>query len=281
MSFAVLGLDTPLPPLRVTVTEEDVAIWARIHGDRADLYPAGTAPPYILYYPTQNLLNIETGGPDAFAPSAGGGSLARYALRHHGPVPIGKSLDITGEVIDKYVRRGLGYVVWRADVRDDHLLVQSHTKTWAFRIPADVAAEWPERAGGGDRPAQSPDEAPFGPLRYELTREAFSDFEGPNHPNDTTHTNIDLAKKAGFPNVRVQGGLVFGVLNRLLLEQFGDSFLKDGEIDVRFVQSAYAGEILLARGAAVTNAGGSRTCRVWAENDSGTTVAAGTAAIGG
>jgi acyl dehydratase len=266
----------------ITITREDVQRWTRIHGDDCSWYreqsPWGgpVAPGYILYYASQNLIPAAPdfrGRPnDAIA---GGGGLARYSAEFLAPLPIGRPIYLGAEVTDKYVRRGRGFVNWSMEASVDGNVLQRHWKSWTFSITPEEAARLPER-GGSDTPPEAKDtDERFGPLEVPITEAALSDFEGPGHPDDTTHTNVELAPAAGFPNVRAQGGLIYGLLYRLMRDRFGASFEAGGTLDARFVKSIYAGETLAVRGAIVDPAG--VTCRIRAENPAGEIIAVGNA----
>lgn len=268
----------------VTISPEDVERWTHIHGDACRWYrdasPWGdpVAPGYILYYASQNMIPLAPDLRDRVGGSvAGGGGLARYSAEFLAPVPVGKPIRIEGEVTDKYVRRGRGFVNWSIEALVDGEVIQRHWKSWSFSLTAEEAARLPERPGGGQPPIASDSDERLGPLDVAITEGQLADFEGPGHPNDTTHTNVELAKAAGFPNVRAQGGLIYGLLFRLMRDRFGAGFEAGGSLDARFVKSIYAGEVLRIQGAVVDRSDGTFICRIEGTNLSGDTVAVGSA----
>jgi acyl dehydratase len=269
----------PLATCRLTITDEDVERWTAIHDDRYPWYEdagarargASSAPPYILYYASQNLLrpirHFER------RPGEGGG-LARYEAEFLGPLPVGRELEISGAVLDKFRRRSTVRLTWETEARCEGRLLQRHRKTWARRIPPEEAASLPERPSDGRPPEAPADAESFGPIRYLVSQERMSAFEGPGEVN--AHTDVDLARRSGEPGPRAQGALSFGLLSRLMSDRFGRAFSSSGRLDVRFVASVHAGEPLEARGAIVRSSNLSVVSRVWTENSRSELTAVGT-----
>lgn len=260
---------------RLIIRQSDVERWTRLCDDDPARYRdangAPIAPPSILYFASMNLLGREWQG----------GGFARYAAQHVGPIPIGRPLDDSAEVTDKYLRRGRGRIVWRLDAHCDGLLVQRHWKVWAFPIAPEEADGYPHQARteaafggwGSDLPQSAP--TPFASGTLAITLAQMIDFEGPGE--DNVHTNPALAhERYGTPPI-AQGALTFGLLCRELERQFGLGFVVGGAIDVRFIATVHAGDVLMGRGEIVANDGALAGCRIWAENASGATVAVGTA----
>ena len=102
------------------------------------------------------------------------------------------------------------------------------------------------------------------------------EFEGPGEAGGA-HTNPDRALAAGYPGPLAQGALSFGLLSCLMRERFGDDFMVGGTIDIRLTKPVWAGDTLMAHGAILELVANTASCRLWAENQKGETVAVGVA----
>ncbi|GIW08640.1 MAG: hypothetical protein KatS3mg060_3445 [Dehalococcoidia bacterium] len=271
----------PRGPYEVTITEDDLARWSRIYDDRNPWYtgpsPWGepVAPPSILYYPSQMFLGRYLIGKSPQATRMGG--FARYAMDCIAPIPVGKPLLVTGEVFDKFSRRGRGYVQYRLEASIDGKVVQRHWKSWAFGLTDEEAAQYPEKPSDPRDDLVGDALATIEPLRFTVTIERMAEFEGPGERN--VHTDAELANQAGGRPPLAQGAISFGVLSRLLTERFGANYLEGGSLDVRFIERVYAGDTILARGEIVTRGHGVIRLRVWCEKEDGTRVTVGTASV--
>jgi len=265
----------PLGRYQIVVEPEDVERWARIHEER---YPwsagegaAAAAPPSILYYASMNILTPIR----YFRPrdSPGGAALARYWAEFHAPIPIGVPIEVTGEITDKYTRRGRGFVDWHIEAYADGQLLQRNGKNWFSGIPEDEAKKWPQRVGG-ERPPEAADDAErFGPIAYPVTQEHMADFEGGDR---NVHSSADMARQQGETRTTAQGALSFGLLSRLATERFGEAYTAGGSLDVRFTQRVHGGDVLSAQGAVLgPDDEGRLRSRVRAENQDGQLTAIG------
>ncbi|MCS6802233.1 MAG: MaoC family dehydratase [Chloroflexota bacterium] len=269
----------PRGPYQVTVTEEDIARWSRIYADDHPWYSGPSpwggpiAPPSILYYPSQMFLGRYLIGNSPGATRSGG--FARYALDCLGPIPVGRPLVVTGEVFDKFVRRGRGYVYYRLEASAAGRLVQRHWKSWAFGLADEEAARSPEKPSEPREDVAGDAIATLAPLRFEITLARMAEFEGPDERN--VHTDPALAKQTSGQPPLAQGALSFGLLSRLLTNHFGAGYLEGGSLDVRFIARVFAGETILAGGEIVRRENGVARLRVWCAKEDGTLVTVGTA----
>lgn len=267
----------PLGRYQVVVQPEDVERWTRIHEERhpwrAQEGAELAAPPSILYYASMNILTPIR----YFRPrdSPGGAALARYWAEFHAPIPIGVPIEVTGEVTDKYTRRGRGFVDWHIEAYADGQLLQRNGKNWFSGIPEDEAKKWPQRVGG-ERPPEAADDAErFGPIAYPVTQEHMADFEGGDR---NAHSSADMARQQGETRTTAQGALSFGLLSRLATERFGEAYTVGGSLDVRFTQRVHGGDVLSAQGAVLgPDDEGRLRSRVWAQNQHGELTAIGVA----
>ncbi len=273
----------PLGSYQMTITDEDVARWARIHEDvapwRAEPGTEAAAPPYIGYYAGMNALAPIRYFGNTGRPSYGPGGLSRYWADFHAPLPIGVPLQVTGRVPDKYTRRGIGYTDWEVDITHEGRLLQRNGRSWATSIPPEEQEKWPERESR-PRPPEAPEGATvLGPLVYLTSQEHVDDLEGPGEHN--THTDVEAAKAQGLRGPRAQGELSFALLARLMTQHFGARFANAGSLDIRLIGEVQASDTQSGYASVVEERpDGSGVCRVWAENQDGQMVTVGTATYG-
>lgn len=269
----------PRGPYSVTVTPEDIARWGRIYEDNNPWYSGSSpyggpiAPPSILYYPSQMFLGRHLIGATPGATLAGG--FARYSLESTDAIPVGKELIVTGEVTDIFTRRGRGYVTYKLEATHDGKVVQRHWKNWAFGITDDEAAKLPTRNSDPRDDLSGDTIRTIGPVSMEITIAKMADFEGPGEVN--THTDPEMAKRAGGRPPLAQGALSFGLLSRMMTEAFGQGYITDGTLDVRFLDRVYVGNTETAKGEVFSESDGVAKVRVWVEKEDGTQVTAGLA----
>lgn len=260
----------PLPSFQIVISPDDVNRWKSIVDD--DEKYAGRedgedgAPPSILYYPSQSLIarNLHSGG-----------GFARFSAEFLAPLPVGVPIDIEGDLVDKFSRRGRGYIRWEMRALSQGKLLQRSWKNWSFRLPPEEAARWQERQSD-DRPSfDEPALEIIDPIRLTMNIERMIAFEGPGEVN--SHTDYDAAKEAGFPAPLAQGCISFCLLSRMLHRRFGPSYSSGGGLDVRFVQPVFAGQSVTAKGEVVAITDGVAHCRVIVEREDGQVVAVGSA----
>jgi acyl dehydratase len=275
----------PLPSYEVLVTPVDVERWAKLHDDDSPWYtgesPWGgpVAPPTIFYYPSQSMIGRSIAANRKPGTAGGemrrtGGGFARYRIEFLAPIPIGRPLLLTGKVVDKFVRRGLGYLNWEVEASSNGAILQRHLKSWTFDVNDEEAASLPERPGD-PRVEETPPLEEFGGLQMEVGHDRTAAFEGPGEDNG--HSNPEIGRRNGMPGARAQGELSFGLLYRLMRDRYREDFAVGGTMDVRFIRSVFTTEMLTALGEALTETGGAVTCRIRAENSRGEIVTVGTA----
>ena len=118
----------PLPggPWKFINEPSDVERWARLFDDDPTaVLSTGVAPPDILYYPGMNLP----------APKRDyGGPMSRYWAEYSGPLPIGESIEISGAITEKFLRRGRGCMTFELVARVQGTVVQKHWRRFALRL---------------------------------------------------------------------------------------------------------------------------------------------------
>jgi len=91
----------------------------------------------------------------------------------------------------------------------------------------------------------------------------------------------DRARTLGFKGALVPGITSLAYVTEMLMNLFGENWMTSGEINLSFINPLYEGERVTARAIVrdkkVENRGLRLFLEVWAENDEGGKVAAGTA----
>lgn len=99
-------------------------------------------------------------------------------------------------------------------------------------------------------------------------------------PN-SIHTDPEWARKKGFKGALVQAMMSTAYVSQLMVERFGEGFVKGGEISVSFLKPVYAGDTLTVEGKVKSiepEGGKSRVVvDVWCRNEDGVMTMAGTA----
>ncbi len=106
-------------------------------------------------------------------------------------------------------------------------------------------------------------------------------FDEPNWPHKNLHTDLAKAQEAGLPDLIASGNHSVGILVELLVQLFGEIWLCHGELDLKVVNSVYAGDTVQAKAVVKerqeTDNGTTVTLDAWCENQTGTLVIVGTA----
>ena len=205
--------------------------------------------------------------------------MSRYWAEYRGPLPIGESIEISGAITEKFLRRGRGCMTFELVARVQGTVVQKHWRRFALNLAPGEEDGWDERASEPRPPEPDARAERFGPRLMKCTQTRYDDFEGPGEY--TGHTSLEAAQAGGHPTTTAQGALSFGLLTRLMRDHFGDRFTQDGTIDGRLVRTVYEGELLTAHGVLLGEHEGRIQCRIWAENRAGEPVTTGIASTTG
>lgn len=107
----------------------------------------------------------------------------------------------------------------------------------------------------------------------ELVEEGYS---------ENTHTNDEVARKAGFTGRIVEGRMIVSaLLSRMLGTFLGSGWMMGGELAVKFVDISYPGDVITAKGIIRKSLNEGKAARieleVWCENQKGEKIVVGTA----
>jgi acyl dehydratase len=209
----------------------------------------------------------------------------------HAPIPEGTVMHYTGRYIEKFERRGKGYVVFESEARDESgKLLLRQVSTEIMRVPENVQLGEGSAAPPVDRidgvwptdiepvAKASLDLAPGTPI-VPLVKTAHQDqmavFSGINKQYSNIHTDLDVAESAGFPDTIAQGAMETCWTSEMLGQFFGESWLTSGWIKHVYLKPVFRGDTITLRGVVKAIEDDEISLEVWAENQSGVMTAAG------
>jgi acyl dehydratase len=218
-------------------------------------------------------------------------------VKFHHRIGVGGSATLRGKYLDKYVRRGKGYVVLEGRATDDDgRLLVTQTSTEILDIPSDrarggggaapsgrrVSGVWPE--GRGARAALASDVGVGDPLPI-LAKIAHQDqmtvFCGADGGWRNIHSDINVARKAGMSATVVPGMMQTCWFAEMMARFCGARFFDAGAITSTYLRSVLRSEPVTCRGvvSGVVNRDGKMDAEVecWASNAKGEMVAVGRA----
>jgi acyl dehydratase len=211
------------------------------------------------------------------------------------PVFVGERVRLYGKYVEKYERRGKGYVVMEADGRgEDGRVLLRHRGVEILHIePGPVVgkstAEAVEKRVTGEyrKDVEPVSRARFGiapgtpllPLVKHITQDQIALFSGVGKHLKNIHTDIEVARKAGLSNTLAQGMMETIYLTELLTSFFGSSWFTTGWEKMKFMAPVLSGETITARGVVTgerKDVEGTRLeLEIWVENPAGKMTAAG------
>ncbi|GAA5159062.1 MaoC family dehydratase [Amycolatopsis dongchuanensis] len=214
-------------------------------------------------------------------------------LRFHAPVRVGETVRVEGGYTDKYERRGQGYVVLEAVAygEDGRPLVTHVGREIMRTVAGEIVGKG--RSAGEERartvlgtvddaaPVQAvaapgaPARAAIPTLTTRFTQDQMSVFSWAGRGYRNVHTDREKAAASGLDRTIVQAQQQTGLIVQNLVAFFGASFFTSGELDLRFVSPAYAGDELTTTGAVVGEADGRLELEVWITKPDGTRTAVG------
>ena len=211
------------------------------------------------------------------------------------PIFVPECVRLYGKYVEKYERRGKGYVVMEADARgeDGRVLVRHRGIEILHIEPSGVVgkgtAEPPERRVTGEYRkdvAPAPRAArgllpgtPLVPLHKQPRQDQIAIFSMVGKHFRNIHTDIEVARRAGLANTLAQGQMETVYLTELLTSFFGAAWFTGGWQKVKFIRPVYCGDMLTARGVVCEereqDGHTMLDLDIWVENEKGEMTAAG------
>lgn len=221
--------------------------------------PAASLVPDLL-----RLLNTR------YDPNSEVGLHQKEEIWHVSPIFLGERAVMRGRFVDKYTKRGKGYVVTEAEARsagDGRLLIR-HLATEVARIEAGV-----ELGAGSGRPESGrqvlavwpPDRVPMDTLqgvtaaqglvgtpilgpRRRVHQDQMSVFSNVAEFWHNIHTDLSVALRAGLPGTLAQGLMSSMYVSELGTRLFGPAWFAHGWNYLTYLRPVLAGDDLQCRG---------------------------------
>lgn len=115
----------------------------------------------------------------------------------------------------------------------------------------------------------------------EIALDRIRKFSGHLDGGENIHTNEKMAKEAGLPGLIAQGMMSYGYILEMIVNAFGERWLRGGELEVSFVRYVLPGDVLTTKGVIrskeASDTGTKIKLEVWCENQRNEKVVAGTA----
>jgi len=218
-----------------------------------------------------------------YLPNLIGNLHARQEWELFQPLRVGMTVRSRTTVVDRYRRRGRNYVVAEVLLTDaeGRWLQRSRThQSFLADTPAGDVVVDREREKRADRrfdlPTGDGEELVLPPRR--ITHGMCEAFSGPSR---NYHTDVEMARALGFPDIVVQGMMSVCLVADLMTARWGAGFLAGGKLDVRLVNVVWPNDAITACGKVrETVPEGSRSrahVDVWCAKGDGTMTVVGTA----
>lgn len=293
-SFETINAPEEFPDVHFTVDTKKLVDYAFAQGDYGSWYfkdsPFGEPIGHPLLMANDLLfLFYET-----YDGNTAKGLHSHEKLWFHSPVQHGERVTVSGRYTEKYVNRGHGCVVLDAKAygEDGRLLVHHRgTEVMSTRV-ADVShkarAEVKGQRVEGKRNLELPvakyaslDLPPLSPVvssSSSFTQNQLNTFSWLARGYRNIHTDIDAARESGSGRTVVQALQQTGLLTKMLVDFFGETWFTDGHLDLRYVSPAYCEERLTAHAAVlgpVEQSGNVLELEVWIDAEDGRRTALG------
>jgi len=263
----------------VTVDEPTIARYEAGTGGpaaRLDLDGLRVAPALLFHSEVYRSLSW-------YLPNVFGNLHARQEWELYAPLVVGRTVRTRSTVVERYAKRDRDYVV-------NEVLITDEDGRWLQRSRTHQSFLAAERHGAlvVDREREKRPDRRFtigegdgeeiAPLERTITHAMCVAFSG---PEKNYHTDEEMARALGFPDIVVQGMLSVCFVAELMAHAFGLGWHLAGKLDVRLVNVVWPRDVLVTRGKirAELPEGGRRRAvlDVWCEKPDGTKTIVGSA----
>ena len=266
---------------RTTITPADVARYGDGTGDRHPWYRGdspfdGAVAPALLYH---SEVYRDLGW---YLPNLIGNLHAKQEWDLFAPMPVGSTVRTRSTIVGRYRKRNRDYVVNEVLITDDdgRWLQRSRThQSFLADDPGDAMVVDKDRERRPERRFEPPTGGePLPGFHRVVTLEMCEAFSGPVR---NYHTDREMARALGFPDVVVQGMLSVCLIAELMTQAFGAGFFCGGQLSLNLVNVLWGGEAVHTAGRVREQvAEGARqrvVADVWCAKDDGTPTIVGTA----
>ena len=257
------------------ITAELVATYEAGTADRNDLYRE-VAPALLLHSECYSFLS------DWYLPNIVGNLHAKQEWELFREVRLGERVRTRAFVAERYRKRNRDYVVCEVLTFGADGAVVGRGRTHQSFLVGDAAGlvvdkDREKRADRKFELGQGGGRRIDGDART-IDLDMCRAFSG---PADNYHTNREMARQLGFPDVVVQGMMALCFLSGLLTREFGLGWHRGGKMSVSLVNVVWAEDVVTPRASVREETPeGDRTrvhLDVWCEKADGTPVVVGTA----
>jgi acyl dehydratase len=293
--YELIEIPEPFGPVEVLVDDEKIKSFAFAVDDYGDWYLGERSPfgapighPLVL---ANDLLFLFYEGYD--------GNTARGLHTHErldfvAPAFRGERVTVSGAYVDRYERRGPGYVALDAVARgEDGRELVRHRGTEIMRAHAGSVVGRRSAGAPGRRvtmetcPAPAVEKArrgleprtPIAPLRKHVTQGQMYIFSWGARGYRNVHTDPERAAASGLDRTIVQAQQQVSFVTESMTRFFGASWFTSGHLDMRFIAPAFADDHLTVEAAVLgevqTAHGTGLELEVWVRRQDGTPTAIG------
>ena len=283
----------PMGPVSVVVDRRYVLDYAFARGDYGDWYfrdsPFGGAVGHPLVLANELLFLFYAN----YDGNTAQGLHTHERLRFRSPVRVGERVTVSGGYVEKYERRGQGYVTLDATARgeDGRVLVEHLGKEIMRTVAGEVAGRG--RAAGDERPRTVlgttdpshptveraahglPERAPVAGRTGAFSQDQMYVFSWGGRGYSNVHTSTEKAAASGVDRTIVQAQQQTGLIVSSMVDLFGATWFTTGELDLRFISPVFVGDTLTVSGAVVGEQEGRLEVEVWITKADGTRTAVG------
>jgi len=215
-------------------------------------------------------------------------------IEFHVPVPFGEVITLKAVYSDKFVRKGRPSVVLDGEARDaagNLLVTQRSIEIVPTLEPVgDVAQADPSGLSSRKVTVGAPDNAATVSTAADVSeagvvlpvmsktihQDQMSVFVGANEGWRNIHTDLEVAKAAGFEKTIMSGMIQACWFTEMMVRFFGESFLSGGKLGVTFLKSVQADETITCHAVVRSRADdGEMEIEFWSLNAEGASTAVG------
>lgn len=209
------------------------------------------------------------------------------------PPRFGDEVVLSATYSDTFVRKGRTCVVLDGEARDSSgaLLVRHRSieivptqQQYPDRPQADpvglsqrrVATDWPQDPVVAEGAEAARPGMVLPPRSRTIQQDQMSMFVGANEGWRNLHTDIDIARAAGFERTIMSGMIQACWFAHLVTDFLGDAYLRGGRLGITFLRNVESGDTIQLRAVVrAIQADGTFEIEFWSQNDKGDVTAVG------